>query len=707
MIQVLEKNVSDKIAAGEVIDRPVSVIKELVENSIDAGASSITVELKHGGKDYMRVTDDGCGIPSRETETAFLRHATSKITKAEDLDAIESLGFRGEALASIAAVTRTTLITRTEESPAGRRVVLHGGRVLSNDPVGCPVGTSMIVSDLFYNTPARKQFLKSDAAESSRILELLSELAVAYCRIRFQVINSGRLVFATSGNGNLKDAILAVSHQKDYEHLLPVKYEEPGIQITGCISRPSLTRPSRRNQTYFVNGRVVKSRVLEQGVTEGYKRRMFDGRYPVVFLFLKSDPHGLDVNIHPSKKEVRFHDDKRIRDAVTNAVRQTLSALDAAVDVQDYYLRSSGDSNASDTSFVSDKATARTPYRTQDAAAFGSAQSAGSLGAAGGDRIEASEPFFSGKDAEQLSMTGAAGQASRSTRGRGASSNHAGGRPDDAVPTDSASLKSWQQYASHLDLKQVLEERRKKKEQENELEQARKQAFAQGAEIGSGGETGASERRSPLLDFDLQPEGPRPFDFSDLTLKGCIFNTYIMAEAEDGFYLFDQHAAHERCFYEKLVGAYLQEDKVRQPILLPIILETEPAVTASEEAWKPALEDMGYTVEGFGPDTYKISEIPAFMSISEAEDFAKDFLDQASGGSADADRLRNNVVIDKLITHSCKRAVKAHEKLTDAEMHALIDRLAQCSNPFSCPHGRPTFIRFTRRDLEKFFRRIQ
>ncbi|MCI1520824.1 MAG: DNA mismatch repair endonuclease MutL, partial [Eubacterium sp.] len=217
MIQVLDKNVSDKIAAGEVIDRPVSVIKELVENAIDAGASAITVEIRHGGKEYMRVTDDGCGIPSGETETAFLRHATSKIQKAEDLDSIESLGFRGEALASIAAVTRTTLITRTEGSAAGRKVVLHGGRVLSNDPVGCPVGTSMVVSDLFYNTPARKQFLKSDSAESGRIIELLSELAIAYCKIRFQVVNSGRLVFATSGSGNLKETIISVYHQKDYE----------------------------------------------------------------------------------------------------------------------------------------------------------------------------------------------------------------------------------------------------------------------------------------------------------------------------------------------------------------------------------------------------------------------------------------------------------------------------------------------------------
>lgn len=631
MIRVLEKNVSDKIAAGEVIDRPVSVIKELVENSIDAGASSITVEIRHGGKDYMRVTDDGCGIPSAETETAFLRHATSKIQTAKDLDSIESLGFRGEALASVSAVSRTTLITRTADSAAGRKVVLHGGRVLSNDPVGCPAGTSMIVSDLFYNTPARRQFLKSDAAESSRIIELLSELAVAYCGIRFQVVNSGRLVFATSGNGVLKDAILAVTHQKEYEHLLPVKYERDGIQITGCISRPSLTRPSRRNQIYFVNGRVVKSRVLERGVSDGYKRRMFDGRYPVVFLFLHSDPGSLDVNIHPSKREVRFHDDKKIQDAVAEAVRQTLSALDAAVDVQDYYIRR--------------------------------------------------EDSYSGSD----KFSGNA----------------------------SSSLKDWQNYASQLDLKQILKQRREAKEHAEELSPADHGVLADAANAASSGKPVKSDgilesgkdrnARSPLLDFDLQPEVQQPFDFDSLTLKGCIFNTYIMAEAPDGFYLFDQHAAHERCFYEELVGAYLAEKKVRQPILVPIILETEPAVSALEESWMPALDGMGFTTDSFGPDTYRITEIPAFMTLSEAEDFAHDFLDQVKSGSPD---LHNRVVIDKLITRSCKRAVKAHEKLTDAEMRALMDQLSKCRNPFSCPHGRPTFIRFTRKDLEKFFKRI-
>lgn len=272
-------------------------------------------------------------------------------------------------------------------------------------------------------------------------------------------------------------------------------------------------------------------------------------------------------------------------------------------------------------------------------------------------------------------------------------------------------MKDWQNYASQLDLKQILEKRRKEKEQKLQgAQNAAASSSVPAAETaGTLSDTRISsaeeqrDARSPLLDFDLQPEAQRPFNFEDLTLKGCIFNTYIMAEGPDGFYLFDQHAAHERCFYEELVGSYLNEKKVRQPIMIPIILETEPSVSALEDSWMPALQDMGFTADSFGPDTWRITEIPAFMTLSEAEDFARDFLDQVRSGTRD---LQNHVVIDKLITRSCKRAVKAHEKLTDAEMHALIHQLAECRNPFSCPHGRPTFIRFTRKDLEKFFKRI-
>ena len=279
MIRVLDKKTSDKIAAGEVIERPVSIVKELVENSIDAGASSVTVEIKDGGKSYIRVTDDGCGIPADEAETAFLRHATSKIEKVSDLDSIETLGFRGEALASIAAVTRTELITKTRDSSAGKRLVIHGGDVITSEATGCPDGTTIIVTDLFYNTPAREKFLKSSSAESGRIGDLLSQLALTRPDIRFRFINNGKSVFYTSGKGELLPAILSVYKEAEFKDLVPLDYGEKGIYVLGYVSKPSFSRTSRRDFHFFVNKRVVDSRIMERGVMEGYKERLFEGRY--------------------------------------------------------------------------------------------------------------------------------------------------------------------------------------------------------------------------------------------------------------------------------------------------------------------------------------------------------------------------------------------------------------------------------------------
>ena len=334
MIRVLDKKTSDKIAAGEVIERPVSIVKELVENSIDAGASSVTVEIKDGGKSYIRVTDDGCGIPAEEAETAFLRHATSKIEKVSDLDSIETLGFRGEALASIAAVTRTELITKTRDSSAGKRLIIHGGDVITSEATGCPDGTTIIVTDLFYNTPAREKFLKSSSAESGRIGDLLSQLALTRPDIRFRFINNGKSVFYTSGKGELLPAILSVYKEAEFKNLVPLDYGEKGIYVSGYVSKPSFSRTSRRDFHFFVNKRVVDSRIMERGVMEGYKERLFEGRYPVVFLYLETSPSALDVNIHPNKREVRFDDEKACEECIRNAVISALSTDKAVTNVK-------------------------------------------------------------------------------------------------------------------------------------------------------------------------------------------------------------------------------------------------------------------------------------------------------------------------------------------------------------------------------------
>ena len=596
MIRLLDKSVSDKIAAGEVIERPISIVKELVENALDAGADSVVVEIKNGGKSYIRVTDNGCGIPSEEAETAFLRHATSKISTAADLDAIDTLGFRGEALASIAAVTRTEVITKTKGSKTGTRLILHGGRVITKEKTGCPDGTTIIVTDLFYNTPARLKFMKTDSAESGLIIDFMSQMALAYKDVKFRLINNGRILFSTPGDGNRLNTILRVYHDVDSRNMVPVCHSEDGISVDGYISTPAFSKTTRGSQIYFVNGRVVSSKVIEKGVSEGYRERLFEGRYPVVYLFLHVDPHTIDVNIHPNKREVRFNEESMITDFIARAIRDALSSEDAVVDAGNIF---KGRENSISSSKVYERVF---------------------------------EPLREKTEEKQV-------------------------------------------YIKQI-LSTIENPYKAKTESESESE---------------------SESKIPIYAPKF-----KPFDFSQLKVTGVIFDTYITAVDESNFYLIDQHAAQERIFYEKLVGEYESAEKVRQPLLVPLVINVSLSVSENSFHWLDALSRMGFTVNEFGPGTFRITEIPMFMELSEAEDFINQFIDNIN----ERTNLSNSVVIDKLIMMSCKAAVKANDKLSGEEVKALINDLSSCINPFSCPHGRPTFIRLTRYEIEKMFKRV-
>lgn len=588
MIKLLDKSVSDKIAAGEVIERPISIAKELVENALDAGADSVVVEIRNGGKTYIRVTDNGCGIPSEEVETAFLRHSTSKIRTAADLYAIDTLGFRGEALASIAAVTRTELVTKTADSKTGTRLVIHGSSVITNEQTGCPDGTTIVVTDLFYNTPARLKFMKSDSAESGLIIDFISQMALAYKDVKFRLINNGKILFSTLGDGNRLNTILRVYHDVDSRNMVPVSFAEEGLSVDGYISTPAFSKTTRGSQIYFVNGRVVSSKVIEKGVSEGYRERLFEGRYPVVYLFLHVDPHTIDVNIHPNKREVRFNEESRVTDFIARAIRYALSTEDAVVDAGNIF-RSKQNSMGS--SKVYERVFEPLREKTED---------------------------------------------------------------------------------KQVDIKQIL----------STIENPYK-----------------SESESEIA---IYAPKFKPFDFSQLEVTGVIFDTYITAVDDSNFYLIDQHAAQERIFYEKLVGEYESAEKVRQPLLVPLIINVSLSVSENRFDWLDALSRMGFTINEFGPGTFRITEIPMFMELSEAEDFINQFIENIN----ESTNLSNSVVIDKMIMMSCKAAVKANDKLSQGEVKALINDLSSCINPFSCPHGRPTFIRLTRYEIEKMFKRV-
>lgn len=640
MIKILEKHIADKIAAGEVIERPISIIKELVENSIDAGATSITCEIKNGGKTYIRVTDNGCGIAREDCETAFLRHATSKISTVNDLKGIKSLGFRGEALASIAAVTNAALITKTAESKTGCRLVLHGGETVENIPLGCPDGTTIIINDLFYNMPARREFLKSDGAESSLIIELISEMALAYTNIRFQLINNGKILFSTTGDGNLKNTINSVYMQREYKDLIEISKTEAGYSIRGCISKPSLSRTTKKNQVYFVNGRVVKSAVMEKGISMGYKERLFEGRYPVAFIFLNVNPETIDVNIHPNKKEVRFHDEDSIVKIIENATVEALASQDAVIEVRDYFSTepSTNDAKKEDRSEQVDIKhilKSRGEQKQVD--------------------LKGEKILYNSKEKDNYAYID---EIKESETGRNIVS--------DITKDYSTGNCANDDYIKSGNVKN------------QELPEKKKPVI---------------EISEPLI---------RPFDFNDLKVTGCVFDTYITATDANSFYMIDQHAAQERIFYEQLVEEYLSDDKPSQSILTPIVIDVALEVKEEEYNWLDSLGDMGYLLEEFGPNSYIIKEIPYFMDITEAENFAKDYIEQTHSGI----KINNKVVIDKLITRSCKSAIKAHDKLSQEAMESLINELKYCRNPFSCPHGRPTFIKFSNYDIEKMFKRV-
>lgn len=602
MIRVLDKSVANKIAAGEVIERPVSIVKELVENSIDAESKNITVEIKQGGREYIRVTDDGIGIPSEEVLTAFLRHATSKIIKADDLRSLKTLGFRGEALASIAAVSRVELVTKTKDKELGKRIIIHGGEVIDQSSLGCPDGTTLIVTDLFYNTPARSKFLKSDGAESGQIIDFMEKIVLTRPDISFRLINNGKIVFSTAGKGDLLSSIISVYKDREYSQLINLDYNKNGIKVYGYISRPQITRTNKRSQFFFVNGRVIKNGLMEKALMSGYKERLFEGRYPIAFLFVEVDPGKLDVNIHPNKKEVRFSDEISVSTAIRDAVVEAL---------------------------VGDRAISHTEYQQP-----------------------VKEVKRDSRDIEEYNVS--------QNQEKIISIYEDSEKKDDGYSVDINSLFS---------LKRDKEENIK------------------------------IVNDNILSEYNM---GNKPFNFDDLFFMDTIFDTYIQAVDEDNFYLFDQHACHERINYELFLKNFNSEERPRQIVLLPFTLDVPSSMALNDEEWLESIEKLGFLPEKFGENTYIFREVPQFLTLEEAKSFAEEFIDAYYEGQS----LSKTPDLDRLISRACKASIKANDHINKDEIDALILQLKSCNNPFSCPHGRPTFVKFSKKEIEKMFKRI-
>ena len=632
-IMELPKTVYDKIAAGEVVDRPISIVKELVENSIDAGATSVTVEIRNGGKTYIRVTDNGSGIEKADTELAFKRHATSKIKHAEDLDHISSLGFRGEALASIAAVSRVELITKTVNDKCGIRIKIEGGEILEKEDTGCPDGTTILVEDLFFNTPARLKFMKPDATESTLIIDFISKMTLAYPQIKIRLVNNGNILFSTAGKGDIYSNILTIYSKEIGSKLIHFREERRELLLEAFVSAPNNSKTNRKSQIFFVNGRSISSKVMENAVTDAYQEKLFDGRYPITFLFLQVEPEKLDVNIHPNKKEVRFENERQVRDFIADAIRNSLRSKDAIPEIKEKNL-----------------------FKFQST---------------GSEATKAQEPE------------------------RKISTN------SDIRAREQSGLKI-QKIEEQVDIKKLLSEKRMA---ENDTAKESTQNHApENAALVKETEADYKPSGKPII-ADTPANNPHQgnaFDMKALTVTGSVFGTYITAVDDNSLYLIDQHAAHERIFYEQLLDQYQNEEKAQQMILTPVVINVTHAVKNDTGEMLDFLGNLGFEIEEFGPAAYIMKAIPVFMGLEEAEDFIEFLMDNIS---EEAD-LDNQKKISRIVTSACKKAVKAHDVLDKKEIDRLITDLAKTKNPYSCPHGRPTFIRLNQYEIEKMFKRV-
>lgn len=633
MIRILDKNVSDKIAAGEVVESPLSVVKELVENSIDAGAKSIAVQIKGNGSDYIRVSDDGCGIAGDEVETAFKRHATSKLEKFSDLNNLHTLGFRGEALASIAKVSRVIMYTKRREDPLGTELVLESGEVIKKEDIAVDDGTGIIVQDLFFNIPARKKDLSYKRAKKNEIAEFINRMSIYYSDISFRLKVDEELLYVTEGNGNRRD-VLAQIYGADYAaRLVQVDEETFGITVSGLVSPQGDSYKDTSRQVIFINGRAIRSAFLEGIIKREYSDIIMGERYPSYFLLVDLPGADIDVNIHPNKKEILFLDKAKVKNAIVKTLEKAFSGKE---------IIQSTPINADFKSFVKD-----------DYVDIGSSKQSNI------------EEVFEKDSSEGFSYSTASSEADFR----------------EAINTGYRGYEGRESAFSPAD-KDVSEE------------EAFREAVRQEQQKESLQETEHVTTKEKQVNL--------PYDIAALEPMGVIFDTYILARDGEAFYMIDQHAAHERVFYEKLLGEFLSKDKDIQRLIAPIIKSLSAEADSNKKNIMSRLSELGFEVDDFGEKTLRIFGIPSFMKEEEAQGFLDDYLMSTQGFGYDEDERQ----LDRIASKACKAAVKGRDVLKGDEIKALILSLAKCKQPLACPHGRPTMIRMREYDIEKMFKRV-
>lgn len=675
-IQVLDQITIDKIAAGEVIERPASVVKELAENAIDAGATAVTVEIKEGGITFMRIADNGIGIDKEDVRAAFLRHSTSKIRSAEDLAHISSLGFRGEALSSIAAVSQVELLTKTKESEFGVRYKIAGGKEELLEDAGTPDGTTFLIRQLFYNTPARRKFLKTAMTEASHVGDLVTRLALSHPEVSFRFINNGQVKLHTSGNGTLRDVIYHVYGREIASNLIEVDFERKGIHITGYLGKPLISRGNRNFENYFVDGRYIKSNIISKAIEDGYKDFTMQHKYPFVVLYLDVDTEHVDVNVHPTKMDVRFNNQQEIYNTLYAAVDEGLheQELIPEVTLDDVKLPKEPS-----------KPVAEKPNHTV---------------------------LSSAERPSQNTNTSQIPDRPLSDTSKTASSSRPPQAEEDKLQYFMDEMKK-RVYAYHEALNvqtqpttipaAVPAATAEEKHTETDTSVAADARQIAETPNYSAKQTSEDVKKPQQLNF-FEEKLLEPQAKAEHKIIGQVFDTYWLVEFHDNLYIIDQHAAHERVLYERTLKGMKTREFTSQLISPPIILNLSMQEAELLNLYMDQFTRIGFEIEEFGQDSYAVRAVPDNLFSIAKKELLMEMIDSLS------DEINrnapSNLIDEKIASMSCKAAVKGNMRLSAAEVDTLITELLSLDNPYHCPHGRPTIISMSKRELEKKFKRI-
>ena len=656
IINVLDQATINQIAAGEVVERPASVAKELVENAIDAGATAVTVEIKEGGISLIRVTDNGCGMEKDDIRTAFLRHATSKIKTALDLITVGSLGFRGEALSSISAVAQVELLTKTKDAFVGSRYVIEGGEEKAFEEAGCPSGTTFLVRNLFYNVPARKKFLKTAMTEGGYINELMERMALSRPDISFKYMNNGKTVLHTTGGNELKDIIYHIFGRDIAMSVLPVKYQkdEFGIEISGYIGKPVIARGNRTQENYFINGRYIKCAIINRAIEDAYKSYMMGHKYPFTAIHITVPPEFIDVNVHPAKMELRFSNNEAIYHAIYQVIRDALSGKNMIVPVS--------------LSEKEDKQEQKREVLQQQ-------------------KVSVPEPFEV-KRREQLIHSAEQPKATTEQKMQILYDVVKENRENVPENKESVFLKEEKaEYYAEPGIQKVPE-----------ISQSTNVDLQMQKESETKSEPVKPEQIS--LPADLLAKDNR----KEFTLIGQLFATYWLIEMEEQLFIIDQHAAHEKVLFERTMEKLRKQETVlSQGLMPPMILSLTMREAECLKKNLNVFERLGFGIEEFGGLEFKITEIPADMVSVDSKELLTEVLNTLL---SEREFKNADVLLEKVASLSCKAAVKGNHRMSEAEARQLISDMLTLENPYHCPHGRPTTISMSKYELERKFKRI-